>query len=117
MLDRTHRLTQPRQFEAAIRAGRRSGGSLLVVHLGREPDGRGPARAGLVVGKAVGNAVQRNRVKRRLRHLLRERLVPLPDGAALVVRALPSAAAASSLDLGSALDKALSRLQATGVRR
>jgi ribonuclease P protein component len=117
MLDRSHRLTQPRQFAAAIRGGRRSGGRLLVVHLGQESAGDGPARAGLVVGKAVGNAVQRNRVKRRLRHLLRDRLALLPDGASLVVRALPPAGTATSSELGSALDKAWSRLQPTVAPR
>jgi len=107
MLDRAHRLTQPQQFEAAIREGRRSGGPVLVVHLGVDPGHPGTARAGLVVGKAVGNAVQRNRVKRRLRHLLRQRLTVLPPDAALVVRALPPSATASSAELGTALDKVL----------
>lgn len=111
MLDREHRLTRPRQFEAATRRGGRAGGSLLVVHLGVDAGAPGPARAGLVVGKAVGNAVQRNRVKRRLRHLLAERLQRLPAGSLLVVRALPPAAAAASSELGAALDKALSRLR------
>jgi ribonuclease P protein component len=114
MLDRAHRLTSPRQFEAAIRKGRRSGGSLVVVHLGQpgQPGEVGlPARLGLVVGRSVGNAVQRNRVKRRLRHVARERLSLLPDGSALVIRALPPSADAASAELGAALDKALSRLR------
>jgi ribonuclease P protein component len=109
MLDRAHRLTRPRQFEAAIRAGRRSGGPLLVAHLGRTDTGE-PARLGLVVGKAVGNAVRRNQVKRRLRHVARERLSRLPAGSALVIRALPPSARASSAELATALDRALARV-------
>jgi ribonuclease P protein component len=70
----------------------------------------GPARVGFVVSKAVGNAVHRNRVKRRLRHLVRERLASLPAGAVLVVRALPAAAGASSGSLARDLDSALARL-------
>lgn len=66
-----------------------------------------PARAGLVVSRAVGPAVVRNRVKRRLRHLLRTRLAVLPAGVVLVVRANPAAAAASSARLGEDLDAAL----------
>ncbi|MFG2038750.1 ribonuclease P protein component [Dactylosporangium sp. NPDC048998] len=54
--------------------------------------GPGSARAGFVVSKAVGNAVVRNAVKRRLRHLVRARIAALPAGSVLVVRALPEAA-------------------------
>ena len=67
--------------------------------------------AGLVVSRAVGPAVVRNRVKRRLRHLLAPRLAALPPGARLVVRALPAAASARSTELGRALDDALARAQ------
>ena len=60
-----------------------------------------------MVSRAVGAAVVRNRVRRQLRHLVAARLGGLPAGTTLVVRALPSAAAASWSELGSALDSAL----------
>lgn len=47
-------------------------------------------RVGFVVSKKVGNAVRRNRVKRRLRHLVLDQ--PTPFAADVVVRALPAAA-------------------------
>jgi ribonuclease P protein component len=65
------------------------------------------ARAGFVVSKAVGGAVVRNKVRRRLRHLVRERLAELPPGASLVVRALPAAATTPYDQLGADLDAAL----------
>jgi len=65
------------------------------------------ARAGFVVPKAVGGAVQRNKDKRRLRHLVRDRIGRLADGTDLVVRALPSAAHRSYQGLSSDLDAAL----------
>jgi ribonuclease P protein component len=65
-----------------------------------------------VVSKAVGNAVARNRVKRRLRHLVRARLAALPRGSVLVVRALPPAAESSSARLAIDLETALHRLGA-----
>lgn len=68
-------------------------------------------RIGFVVSKAVGNAVARNRVKRRLRHLAREHVSTLPGSAVLVVRALPAAATASYADLGADLDRCLRRVQ------
>ena len=65
-------------------------------------------QVGFVVSKKVGNAVVRNKVKRRLRHLMRERLSGLA-GATLVVRANPAAAGASYDDLGRDLDHCLNR--------
>ena len=83
----------------------------MVVHLLAASDaGTGP-EVGFVVSKAVGNAVVRNRVKRRLRHLARERLTTLPGSCMLVVRALPRAATASSAELGADLDRCLERVQ------
>jgi ribonuclease P protein component len=69
----------------------------------------GPARAGFVVGRTVGGAVARNAVRRRLRHLVQQRLETLPAGTLLVVRALPPATSVSFAQLGADLDKALSR--------
>ncbi|SFB30385.1 ribonuclease P protein component [Nocardioides alpinus] len=86
----------------------------MVVHLWVDPDADvGPTQVGFTVSKAVGNAVVRNRVKRRLRHLTREHLATLeglPGRAALVVRALPPAAAASYADLGVDLGRTLDRV-------
>ena len=50
------------------------------------------ALVGLVVSKAIGNAVTRNMVKRRLRHLAAGCLAETPAGSRLVLRALPHAA-------------------------
>ena len=76
------------------------------------------AQVGFVVSRAVGNAVVRNRVRRRLRHLVRDRLAELsvlPGGAVLVVRALPDAARASydelRADLARCLERVLPRVQ------
>jgi len=66
-----------------------------------------PARAGFVVSKAVGGAVVRNLVRRRLRHLVRPRLAQLPPGSTLVVRALPAAAGADAAQLAADLDQAI----------
>jgi ribonuclease P protein component len=114
VLTRANRLTSSRDFAPAIRSGRRTGTRTLVLHLatGPEPvgaDGGTSPRVGFVVSKAVGSAVVRNKVKRRLRHLARERLASLPGSAVLVVRALPGAAQASYDDLAADLDRALGR--------
>lgn len=116
MLARAHRLTSGRDFADAVRRGRRAGTSTVVLHYlatgATAPEA--PPRVGLVVGKGVGNAVTRNKVKRRIRHLVRERLSRLPRGAVLVIRALP-AAGDTSVGLAGDLDTALLRL--TGACR
>ena len=53
-----------------------------------------PAKVGFIVSKAVGGAVVRNRVKRRLRAMSRPLVAAMPDGLDVVVRALPAAVAA-----------------------
>jgi ribonuclease P protein component len=63
-----------------------------------------------VVSKAVGPAVVRNRVKRRLRHLARETLRDLPGSAVLVVRANAAAADATYQELGADLDRCVQRV-------
>ena len=109
MSSAAHRLSGSAQFSLAIRTGRRAGNGTLVVHLAR-PDSEDPARIGFVVSRAVGNAVTRNRVKRRLRQLVRDQAGSLPNGSLLVVRALPSAAEASYAELGADLSRCLTRV-------
>src|ERR1700754_4151935 len=103
MLAAAQRLRRRDEFTTAFRAGRRAARGSVVVHLtvpsphdlDQPASAPGaatatpPARAGFVVSKAMGGAVARNQVKRRLRHLSRERLAALPAGSTLVVRALP----------------------------
>jgi ribonuclease P protein component len=117
VLPTENRLRRRQDFGEAVRRGRRAGRPLLVVHLRsdiRDPHVPGgstpPARAGFVVSKAVGGSVQRNLVKRRLRHLVRERLSLLPPGSLVVVRALPGAGGADHAELAHDLDAALKRL-------
>lgn len=106
MLASRHRITAADEFRFAMR-GRRAAGRFLVVHSALSDEHE--PRIGFVVSKAVGMAVVRNLVRRRLRHLVRERLGVLPAGVMLVVRALPSAAQASYAELGHDLDLALHR--------
>lgn len=108
MLPARHRLRRSADFSVAVR-GITSGSRLVVVHARRTdaPAGQ-PARVGFVVSKAVGNAVVRNRTKRRLRALVATRLTSAPDGVDLVIRANPAAASATTTQLERSLDTAWS---------
>ena len=78
-MQRRHRLSRSRDFDAVYRHGRSVSTRFLVLYwVAREDDGEGP-RLGLAVPKAVGPAVVRNRMKRRLRETFRTRLPELPQ--------------------------------------
>jgi ribonuclease P protein component len=104
------RIRRREDFSAAIRGGSRSGRSLLTGHLLVRPEDPAPARAGFIVSRAVGGAVVRNKVRRRLRELVRGRLNSLPAGSLLVVRANPRAATARQSDLAAELDLVIDTL-------
>ena len=63
------RLKQRADFLAAAGGGRAP--SAAFVLQARNRNDRGPARFGFTVSRKVGNAVERNRVRRRLRELVR----------------------------------------------
>jgi ribonuclease P protein component len=92
------------EFTRTVRGGTRAGRTLVSAHLLRQAGSDEPARVGFVVSRAVGGAVVRNRVRRRLRHLARGYLGSLPEGSLLVVRANPRAATARQADLAAELD-------------
>lgn len=86
----------------------------MVVHRLSDEESHAPAMVGFVVSKAVGNAVHRNQVKRRLRHAMAARVDALPSGTSVVVRALPAAATSSYTELVRDLDACLGRVARTG---
>lgn len=111
MLPVAQRLTSSDDFRACVRGGVRVGRPTLVVHARRSDSPR--SRAGFVVSKAVGNAVTRNRVKRRLRHLTAVVLPGVPFDVDVVVRALPGAPSGDLPgDFRSAFDQAITKLAA-----
>jgi ribonuclease P protein component len=109
-----HRLRESEAFSRVVRSGRRAGSATLVVHQAFGAAVDRPARVGLVVSRAVGNSVVRNRVKRRLRHVVRGRLAELPPGSELVIRALPPSSGQTSAELDAELARSLSRVARKG---
>jgi len=106
VLARANRVVRPEDFRAIVRRGRRaSTPSAIYYRLDREPGA--PARFGFIVSRGVGIAVERNRLRRRLRALARERVTAGFTGADIVIRALPGSAqrpwASLSADMSAAL--------------
>jgi ribonuclease P protein component len=99
------------EFTRAVRNGVRAGRPTVVGHLLVDPaSGDEPVKVGFVVSRAVGPAVTRNRVKRRLRELVRGYLQSLPGGSLLVLRANPMAGRARQQDLAADLELVINRL-------
>jgi ribonuclease P protein component len=84
------RLSRSAEFERVYRHGRSKGNRFLVLYAfpREDADDAGP-RLGLSVGRRVGGAVDRTRVKRVLREAFWEEARRLPEGSDYVVVARP----------------------------
>jgi ribonuclease P protein component len=89
-------------FRALARGRRRRAGNLEVraAVIGTSAE---PPRVAFSVGRSVGGAVTRNRVRRRLRAAVREHAPQLVPGTAYLVRAAPDAAGSTYTELSNAL--------------
>jgi ribonuclease P protein component len=118
VLPARYRMTRSTDFGLTVNRGIRAVQPDLVVHALRSTDGVSEyPKIGLVVAKSVGNAVQRHRVSRVLRHVARTVVDDLAPGDKLVIRALPGSRDALSARLEQELKTALLRAQTrAGVR-
>ena len=74
-----------------------------------------PPRFGFVVSKAVGNAVQRNLVKRRARAVFGAEMQRFAAGQTIVLRALPGLAELDFAAMATEVSNALSKLGVSKV--
>lgn len=70
LMQRHHRLASGKRISEVHREGRSAANGLLVIRA--LPNTLGRSRFCFIAGKRVGNAVVRNRVKRRLREVVRQ---------------------------------------------
>jgi ribonuclease P protein component len=93
MSKRQHRLSRSRDFDTVYRKGRSVSTRFLVLYsFPREDDPEGVPRLGLAVSRQLGGAVDRNRLKRRLRASFEELADSLPAGHDYVLIARPGLA-------------------------
>lgn len=110
---RASRLRSADDFQRVRRAGKRRQGQYLTLGFARSELGDegaiAPARVGFSVSKRVGDAVTRNRVKRRLREAVRRRLWQVIPGWDMIFTARPDAAGADYTALRDELDALLTQ--------
>lgn len=110
---KTERLARRREFEAVCTEGRSWVNNLVVLRV--LPNSLGSNRYGFAAGKRLGGAVVRNRVKRRLREVVRR--TPIKDGWDMVFIARQAAAEADYHSLRKATEELLARAQLLGNGR
>ncbi|WP_336660102.1 ribonuclease P protein component [Leucobacter sp. USHLN153] len=113
---RHHRITRGQDYRQIVRAGRRVGGALCITHAVLRSPGE-PARFGFIISKAVGNAVTRNRVRRRMKAVIESRLHSGVSSVDIVFRALPAVAEATFGELRREMERALDRVERDARRQ
>ena len=109
MLPSQHRINRGEDFRRILRSGVKFRSALGTVALAPTS---GPFRVGVIVSKAVGNAVLRNRVKRMVRAAARERADALA-GWEMVVRCSESAKDLIFSEILSFIDEALTKARSS----
>ena len=109
-MKRANRLSRSRDFDAVHRRGRSVSSRFLVLYWLPQEEAAEP-RIGFAVPRAVGGAVDRNRIKRRLREVWYERLDRIPPGNDYVLIVRPGLAEAAQANgfawLGERVDELL----------
>lgn len=114
MLAKANRITRGADYRATVRKGSRFTAENTIAYVRPNPD-PDVVRFGFIVSKAVGNAVRRNLVRRRLKAAAYEVLPMLREGSGtaggvdIVIRALPASAEAPWATLHEELSRAVSR--------
>jgi ribonuclease P protein component len=115
---RRRRLSRSGEFERVYREGRSHAGRYLVVYAFPREDASEEPRLGVSVGRKLGGAVERNRVKRMLREAFWATAEDVQGGHDFVIVARPEAGRLASDEGGRGMEAALREvLSAAGLSK
>jgi ribonuclease P protein component len=115
---RRRRLSRSGEFERVYREGRSHAGRHLVVYAFPREDASEEPRLGVSVGRKLGGAVERNRVKRMLREAFWATADELKEGHDFVIVARPEAGRLATEEGGRGVEEALREvLAAAGLAK
>ena len=114
-LPRETRLVRRAEYDAVYREGRRRSSREFTLFV--RPNGLDVSRFGWSIKKALGNAVKRNRIRRRLREILRMHRHEMASGWDVVIHPRASVATAEFAGLASELVKTMPREAPPAVAR
>ena len=106
-MKRKFRLRRSTDFKRVRRLGKSYAHPFVV--LVKYPNEAESSRFGVTAGRSIGNAVQRNRAKRRIRELVRQRLPLIENGWDVIFLARKNIQDATYTELQAAIDGLLKR--------
>lgn len=108
-MKRKFRLRKSTDFKRVRRLGKSYAHPFVVLI--KHPNHEGISRFGVAAGRSIGNAVERNRAKRRLREIIRPRISKILEGWDIVFLARHAIHHATSVELQTALDELIKRAE------
>jgi ribonuclease P protein component len=106
-LDRRLRLSHTSEFKRVWQSGKSFAHPLLILI--KAPNNRYEVRIGVTAGQSLGNAVKRNRAKRRLRASISQYVKDIQKGWDLILLARDPLLEASFTEINAALEDLLCR--------